>query len=430
VVVFAVCAWGANETWAIAIAGMAALALLAMRAIQWLWRVDLNIKSISVFTPLVLFLAYILLQWRFWSVEPRSTGLYFILAFSCITVVFLSANGSVSRKVVKRLVIAILIFGAFEAAYGLIQYLGGYEYIWNYRRVSGRGVATGTLINRNHYALLMNLFIASTVGYLYYRTERILHGETFSLKYVVQLPGSGNLLWIMLWIVIMGLALIFSMSRMGIAALFGSIACMTLAAKAAYSKKRVAVMGLLLVFGIIGLAIYTGIDEVIARYESLSDQWQSDRDRTTLWKDAWPLIEEWPITGSGLGTFQWTYPAYESVKPDVPARYAHNDYLQALSEVGVIGLGLLLWVFGAIWRIAYRNLKNPHDPLIRGIGLGTIGVLGAIALQEITDFGMYIPGVSLTVALLVGLNLRAQNIELPKVEPEVTKGQQPVVKVQ
>jgi O-antigen ligase len=260
----------------------------------------------------------------------------------------------------------------------------------------------------------MNMCIATAVGYLFYRTERLLQREKLSFTDFAGLPGSGILLWLVLWIAIMGLALVVSMSRMGIAALFGSVACMVLAAKAAYSRKRVRVIALTLVFGIVGLAVYAGVDEVIARYEAVPGQLQSDRDRLALWKDAWPLIEQRPVLGSGLGTFRWTHPSYESVRPDTPARYAHNDYLQALSEVGIIGFCLMVWAYGAAWRIAYRNFKNSIDPLVRGIGLGTMGVLGALALQEFTDFGLYIPGVSLTAALLVGLNLRARNLGSPQ----------------
>jgi len=200
------------------------------------------------------------------------------------------------------------------------------------------------------------------------------------------------------------------MSRMGIAALFFSIAMMTILVKVVHSKKRATAIGLLLLLAIAGLAVYTGIDEVIARYELMSTNWELERDRTALWRDAWPLVKKHTLFGSGLGTFQWIYPAYESVLPDIPARYAHNDYLQALIEVGIVGLGLLLWVFIAVWRIAYQNLKNAGDPLIRGIGLGTMGVLTAVALQEVTDFGLYLPGVAVIVALLVGLNLRAHAI--------------------
>ena len=45
--------------------------------------------------------------------------------------------------------------------------------------------------------------------------------------------------------------------------------------------------------------------------------------------------------------------------------------------------------------------------MVRGIGLATMGMLTATALQEITDFSLYIPGVAVLFAVLIGLNLRA-----------------------
>ena len=414
---FATLAWGGNEPWAFALVAIATTALLAARALQGLWRGGRRISAAPVGVPCILFLAWVALQWLFWSVEPHTTRLYLLLALSSVGLLGLAASGSRARSDLRRLVVAVAVLGAFEAAYGLVQYLGGCEYIWNYRRISSQGVATGTLINRNHYALLMNLFLASTAGYLYYRTERILQGEAFSPIRLVRLPGSGNLLWILLWIVLMGLAVVGSLSRTGIAAMFCSILAMMLAARTMHSKRRGAVFGGALVSGILVLAAYTGIDEVLARYESLPAQWQSDRDRPALWRDAWPMARKRLAFGSGLGTFRWTYPAYETVQPDVPARYAHNDYLQAVAETGVAGLGLLLWAFAALGREAYRNFRYSRDPLVRGIGLGTIGWMAAMAVQEMTDFGMYIPGVVLMAAFVAGLNLRARRMDPLAVAP-------------
>lgn len=43
---------------------------------------------------------------------------------------------------------------------------------------------------------------------------------------------------------------------------------------------------------------------------------------------------------------------------------------------------------------------------MRGIGLATLGGLTAITLKEITDSGLYIPGVVVLAVVLAGLNLR------------------------
>ena len=253
----------------------------------------------------------------------------------------------------------------------------------------------------------MNLCICSGLGYLYYRSVRLVRGQELSLRRLLGAPGVGKLAWIILWLAVMGLALVFSMSRMGIVAMLFAIGAMMVAAKAVQPGKRTAIIGMVLIFAIFGLAVYTGIDAVLARYENIMKERESDKDRVAYWRDAWKMIKRHPVLGQGLGTFQWTYPAYESVEADRPATYAHSDYVQALAEVGIVGLALLLWAFGAVWRVAVRNLRDAEDPLVRGIGVGTLGALTAIALQETTDFALYIPAVAMTAALVVGLNLRA-----------------------
>jgi len=220
----------------------------------------------------------------------------------------------------------------------------------------------------------------------------------------------------------MGLGLVFSMSRMGIVSMLISLGVMTALVYKAQSGKGAAVIGLIIIVAILGLAVYGGVDAILVRFEKVVHERLSDNDRIAMWRDAWKMIESKHFLGQGLGTFRWTYPAYERVQADTPARYAHNDYLQSLAEVGIVGLGLALWVFAAAWRTAAGNLWRSHDSLVRGIGLATLGCLTVIALQEITDFSLYIPGVALLVALLLGLNLRASTLWMdqhPKDRPSL-----------
>jgi O-antigen ligase len=417
IVFFAAFAWGANEAWAMGFTAMITLTLTAIKITADIWRRSFRMHCTSVFIPLFLFLAYVGSQLLFGpasgssfpgTVERRSTTVYFLLSLSYVAIVFIVGNGARSRSFLKRLVVSILVLGAVESIYGLIQYIGNYNYIWQVRRITDVSMATGTLINRNHYALLMNVCICISLGYLYYRLMRITQNTGLSLRRLMSAPGFAKIAWIVSWIVLMGLALVFSTSRMGIAAMFFSMGAMMIAARITTSHaRRTTAVVVFLILAILGSAIYIGVDALFERYESILQERSSDTDRIALWRDAWKLVIKYPVFGQGLGTFRWTYPAYESVQPDIPAQYAHNDYLQAVAELGVIGLALLLWAYGAFWRTAIRNIRNAGDPLVRGIGIAMIGALTAIALQEITDFGLYIPGVAVTVAFLAGLNIRA-----------------------
>lgn len=417
IVFFAAFAWGANEPWAMGIIASVTLALAAIKLITDIWRRSLEVRCASIYVPLLLFLAYagcpLLLGpvagIRFpGTIDRYSTTIYFLLALSYVAIMFIVGNGSRSRSHLKWLVISIIVLGAVESVYGLIQYLGNHEYIWNVRKTAYENVASGTLINQNHYALLMNLCISTTLGYLYYRSTRLAGDMGISLRRLVSMPGAAKPAWIAVWLALMGIALIFSMSRMGIAAMFCSIGAMMIASRIAVRHVRLtAMVAVLLLLAILVAAIYIGVDAVLVRYENLSQEHASEEGRIALWRDAWKMIAEYPVFGRGLGTFRWMYPAYETVRPDTPAQYAHNDYIQALAEVGIIGLSLLIWAFGAVWQTAIRNIRNTTDPLVRGIGIGTIGALTAIALQELVDFGLYIPGVAVTAAFLIGLNIRA-----------------------
>ncbi len=410
---FAVFVWGSNELWAMGLIPLAVLSVLAVRLIWDAWHESVQINHLWTYIPLLLLLVYGSFGLVAWSPYRHSTTIYLLLAISYTSIIYLVASGFRSRERVRILLISIIVLGAFQAVYGLVQYLGNYDYIWQFNKQHYRGIATGTLINRNHYALLMNLCLSAGIGYLYYRSSRLLGGHRLYWRLAFAAPGAAKLVWIAFWLVLMALAVVFSISRMGIAAMIVCLGVMAIASNIAESGKRATALGLIITFVVLGLASYIGIDAVLVRYEDISRERESGQDRLAYWSDAWKMIRKHPVLGQGLGSFRWTYPEYESVKPDTPAKYAHNDYLHILAELGAVGLALLIWFFIAVWRTAVKNLRNDQDPLVRSVGLGSMGALTAIALQEITDFGLYIPGVAIIAALLVGLNLRVQTLNSP-----------------
>jgi O-antigen ligase len=416
---FAALAFGSNEPWTMGVIVAVTAIFLAVKIICGVWGSKLKFSVGWNYLPLMLFLGIGGVQVWFWNkqlgnagiwkihtVEQYSTITYLLLAASYVAIVFLVQNSFLSRRQIMFLVISILALGLFESLYGLFQFLWNYNFIWNWERLSHRGLATGTFINRNHYALFMNLTICAGVGFLFYCSKKILISPKLSLRNIIGTPGSAKLLWIILIVAHMGVALVFSMSRMGIIAMLCAVGIMIAVAGATESGKRGAIIVILLLVSVLGLAVYTGIDPVLARYGNIGTEKISETDRVALWRDAWTMIKENPIFGRGLGSFQWTYPAYEHLIPDTPAKYAHNDYLQAVAEVGIVGLLLLLWAALSLCKTAFKNLRS-EDPLVGGIGLATIGALTAIAVQEITDFGLYIPGVAVITAVLMGLNMRA-----------------------
>jgi O-antigen ligase len=128
------------------------------------------------------------------------------------------------------------------------------------------------------------------------------------------------------------------------------------------------------------------------------------------------LWRRFPVTGTGLGTFEDAFPAVAPAGlTKVVWNRAHNDPVELLVTGGVAGLGLgmlamasLLW---PIWRLT-RHCPRSED---RAAGLAALGALGAAGFHELLDFGLVIPANHL--ALLVILGSAAAALSPPRSSP-------------
>jgi O-antigen ligase len=426
IVLFAVMARNANRPWSMALFSALSILMFAGTVLWDIWRGHLRLRLGWAFLSFLGFLVLVGVQYLRpypdldspgssspYTVEPYATVLYLLFVLGCFLLGFCIVNGFHSRRLGSRMVIAVIALGVVEAVYGLIQWLGGYRYIWG-TPIEDQ-FAHGTIPNHNHYALLLNLAISAGVGYLYKRAIELLRGQELTLRSILALPEAPKLVWILVWLAIMGLGVIASASRMGIFAMFFCLGSMVMAIRLAEGKKRTAGLVIFVIIAIIGLGFYAGIDAAFERYAELGQPGQFEAGRMSLWKDVWPMIWKTPWFGKGLGSFQWTSRAYETAVPDTPAVYAHNDYLQVIAETGIAGLSLVILAFAACWRTAKRNLLD-RDPVIRCAGLAAIGALSAAAVQEITDYALYIPGTAALFVLLIGLNERARWLRKERME--------------
>ena len=53
--------------------------------------------------------------------------------------------------------------------------------------------------------------------------------------------------------------------------------------------------------------------------------------------DTWRVFLDHPATGTGLGTLPTVFPAYETLYDGKFVNHAHNDYLEALADTGLVG---------------------------------------------------------------------------------------------
>jgi hypothetical protein len=90
------------------------------------------------------------------AIETRGVALA-----ATVVVFFLAAEAAHGRDPRARepLALGLIGLGLFEAFYGLAQYLAGWNYIWNVPRRFYSGSATGTFVNHNHFAGLLEMIL-------------------------------------------------------------------------------------------------------------------------------------------------------------------------------------------------------------------------------------------------------------------------------
>lgn len=129
-------------------------------------------------------------------------------------------------------------------------------------------------------------------------------------------------------------------------------------------------------------------------------------DRAGEARSALRLAARHPVAGVGPGNAELSWERSDGAL--LVARYAHNEYLQILAELGVIGLMLLLALMAVVVRTVQRSsLARESRPL----WAGAAAALMALAVQGLFDFGWHLPAIGLTGAVLVGIATTSERKE-------------------
>jgi O-antigen ligase len=110
------------------------------------------------------------------------------------------------------------------------------------------------------------------------------------------------------------------------------------------------------------------------------------------------LVTAHPLTGVGPGRarFTWTTPAGR----EMVARYAHNEYLQVLVELGVIGLALVLLLIVVLVPTIRRGRTQAVQPALWS---GAVAAATALAIHSGLDLLWQLAVIPMTAGMLIGL---------------------------
>jgi O-antigen ligase len=152
------------------------------------------------------------------------------------------------------------------------------------------------------------------------------------------------------------------------------------------------VAGAYLAFVLIVGVGWVGVDQIAKRFAVA--QWDDVGGRLGAWTDAWRIFRDFPVAGVGLNAFGEAMLDYQTEYVDqVHFASAHNDYAQLLAEGGVVvGLPILLTLVVFIREVRRRFREAQDDTMSYWLRIGAVTGLVAIALQEVVEFSLQMPG--------------------------------------
>ena len=309
------------------------------------------------------------------------------LQLFCLTLVLVN-----TKERLQHFLFAFVIAGIFQAAYGSFMTLSGLEMVFWFKKEGHVGVATGTLVNRNHLANYLAFCSAASIGLLLatHQIFRIDSKREFMRSTMAWLLGRQGFLRLSL--LIMVVALVLTRSRMGSIAFFLSLTTSAIAwmlTGRRFSSRTLLLFVSLVIIDIALMGSWFGVDKVVHRLEATGRETE-----LRVWETPYlfDMAKHYLVAGSGSGTFAGLFPMYSQLKTVTWYNEAHCDYLQFIIENGVMGCTpLVLLVMMSLYQ-ALQTLRQRHSHLPKAAGFTALMGMLATLTQATTEYTLQRPG--------------------------------------
>lgn len=275
--------------------------------------------------------------------------------------------------------------------------------------------AMGTFMYQNQLANYLALTLAIGIGVLISQ---------------LSLTGSGDKLWhkargialtmlspkmvIRLCLIIMIVGLILTRSRMGNSAFFIALALVSLFAFFFYNRQPKNLRLLIVSFFILDLVLIGTIFGVEKVKQRLIETSLQSETRDEVVRDSLPIIADYPIFGTGGGSFYSTFPSYHPEPYSGFYDHAHNDYIQFAVELGLpVTLMLGVMMFYCLL-ISLRTMIRRKTPLYQGVSFGCAMAVVHMLLHSTVDFSLQSPAIGILFISILSLGLIVAKLPRPK----------------
>ncbi|HYU79178.1 MAG TPA: O-antigen ligase family protein [Vicinamibacterales bacterium] len=343
------------------------------------------------------------------SIAPSQTTVALALFFA-FGVLLVGLTRAIRYMSVEWLLNQIMGLGVALALVGILQKIvinPDHPALYGFWRPLQVSNPFGPFINRNHFAGWMVMALPVVAGFscaVFVRTHRPgSPGWAPWLRWLTTVEASRFVL-IAFSALFMGMALVLTGSRSGMASVaVATLAFAYLAMRRVHTRAaRVMVIGYVtLILG--GAVVWAGTDVTVGRFRVAGDDAPG---RLLAWTDTRHIISDFPVFGTGIGTYGNAMLVYQSFGRPTMYLQAHNDYLQLVAEGGaLVAVPAVLAGILIVVTIRRRLLQAADHPAGYWIRVGAVAGLLGIAAQSAVEFSLQMPGNRVLFVTLLALAL-------------------------
>lgn len=416
--------YGTVEPWWIAIYEVVVFFLVTLWILQGLFG-SWDVSEKHLLAPAGALVLFAFLQTVSWfgdaiSSDPFETRLTFLkfLAFACNGALLLRYTSNQRRM--QALIHVVIGVAVASALFGIVRQTMQHSELGFVLPYLKGNSGFGQFVNKNHFALLMEMAIGLSTGLMFgggVRRERLLfHISAVALMWtaLVLTSSRGGLLSMVIQTVFLFAILIWWRVKTrgeGLQPVFDLPTTRKSHEPTSGIKWKLALptvaMGVCLLAVIAISAVWVGGDVLVTRLESLPGEIRSETlephagvRRREVWAATWNLFKAYPLYGSGFGAYGIAITRFHPASGKWTPEAAHNDYLELLASGGIVGAGLVVW-FGLVFiKRARRRLSSCH-PFRRAACLGALTGTFGVLVHNTVDFGLHVTANTLVFIALV-----------------------------
>lgn len=331
------------------------------------------------------------------------------LSYFCLFIVVLILVNT--EKYLRMILLTLLASGAIQALYGTLEILSGTQYSLLFS-LPVADTATGSFVYKNHFANYLLLCLSAGIGLMVTTLQSNQGGSRRDVMRSILSALLGSKALIRISLGIMVIALVMSHSRMGNTAFFASMTIIGVLALVIITNRSRSLSILIISMIVIDVFIVSawfGLDKVQERLVATSLD-SEGRDEVVI--DALPMLQDFPLFGSGGGSFYSTFPGYKVANVHAFYDHAHNDYLQMAVEYGlpatVLLATLVIWCFLK----SIRAMRKRRPSIFKGTAFACAMAILGMAMHMTVDFPLQAPANVCVFVVFLALSLLINQLKV------------------